>query len=119
MNDTFYSIKRVLDHCVGRDRAMTLAAIADTIGISRREVEKTIETDLERFPFAVVSSACGVFQPTDPQDLNQYLHTLHTRHRRMQVREATVRRKARCTGWVEEAGSFVRAPQATQMELIS
>jgi len=104
-----------LQSCRGRDNARTLAVLAESIGCSRREVEQCIEHNLGQFPWPIVTGANGVYIPTQAQDLNAYIHQLHSRHRRMQLREATVRRKARLAGWPEESGVFRNRP--VQQEL--
>jgi 2'-5' RNA ligase len=103
----------------GRERAITLQALADAAGVPRREVEEVIEHRLAEFPFVLVAGAAGYFIPNRPDDINAYLHNLHSRHRRMQLREAVVRRKARAHGWPEEQGRFVAPPAVLQQELFA
>jgi hypothetical protein len=115
--DPFESILRALARATGPERAITLADLATAAGVSRREAEATIQERLADFPWPLVSGSVGVYQPTDPDDLNRYLSSLHRRHRAMQAREATVRRKARAAGWREEAGRFAHPP--AQLELFA
>jgi hypothetical protein len=117
--DTFTRLCRELVGCRGRGRAVTLAELADRIGASRRDVEQIIEHRLVDFPWPIVAGSKGVFIPAEASDLNQYLHNLHSRHRRMQIREATVRRKARIAGWPEQSGQFTNPIRATQQELFA
>ena len=114
---TFDQIARILTAHRGRNSAITLAYLADLVGTSRREVEQVIEQNLANFPWPIVAGANGVYIPTEAQDLNAYIHQLHSRHRRMQLREATVRRKARLAGWPEESGLFRNRP--VQQELFA
>jgi len=115
----FAQLKRILATARGRDSAITLQDLAHRAGASRREVEAVIEQRLLDFPWPLVAGARGVHIPTDAEDINRYVHSLHTRHRRMQIREATVRRKARAAGFPEEAGRFVNPSRATHMELFA
>lgn len=101
----------------GKEHAITLQALADAVGASKRDVEEVIEHRLTEFPWPLVAGSSGVYIPTDAGDINRYLRSLHTRHRRMQIREATVRRKARAAGWPEEEGHFVNPPEVVQQEL--
>lgn len=117
MMDIYSQLCQQLQGCRGRDQAKTLAVLADAIGCSRREVEQCIEHNLGEFPWPIVAGANGMFIPVDADDLNAYIHQLHSRHRRMQLREATVRRKARQAGWPEVAGKFIERPNYKQQEL--
>ena len=113
----FDAVCRILVRCRGEKNALTLAQIAAQVNASRREVEDTIEHNLASLPFLLVAGAKGIYIPTSAADIERYLHSLHSRHRRMQLREAIVRRKARAAGFPEEAGHFVNPPQALQQEL--
>jgi len=114
----FQALSEILAGARGPDRAITLQQLADRAVASRRDVELCIESCLARFPFVLVAGGDGYYIPTNADDINRYLHSLHSRHRRMQIREATVRRKARAHGWPEEAaGRFVNPPHAAQQEL--
>jgi len=113
------ALRRRLAVAVGRERAVTLQALAEELGVSRREVELCIEDHLDRFPFVLVAGGCGVYRAAEAGDINAYLHSLHSRHRRMQIREATVRRKARASGWPEESGRFVDPVSMVQQELFA
>lgn len=115
----FEALRRRLALAVGRDHAVTLQALADELQTSRREVELCIEDHLDRFPFVIVAAGCGVYRAAAADDINAYLHNLHSRHRRMQIREATVRRKARASGWPEEAGRFIDPVSMVQQELFA
>jgi alkylated DNA nucleotide flippase Atl1 len=117
--DTFSEICRRLTICRGRQSAITLADLASLIGCARREVEQVIEQRLSDFPWPIVSGATGLYIPQEADDINQYLHALHSRHRRMQLREATVRRKARLAGYPEAAGQFLDRQRIQQQELFA
>jgi hypothetical protein len=120
MSDTLFdSISRLLSSARGQQNAVTLAQIAEQLSASRRDVEATIEHNLTRFPYVLVAGAGGYYIPIEADDINRYLHNLHSRHRRMQLREAVVRHKARAAGWLEESGRFVRPAQLGQQELFS
>ena len=115
----------ILDHATrllaparGRQKAVKLDELALRLGISRREAEMLMEQNLQSFPFVLVAGPTGYYQPATAEDLNTYLRSLHSRHRKMQIREATVRRKARLSGWREEpTGRFANPPR--QLELIA
>ena len=108
---------QILKEAIGPEKAITLDRVAALMGSSRRVVEQLIEDRLSDLPFTVVAGGGGYYRPTTSQHLNAYLHNLHSRHRRMQLREATVRRKARLDGWLEEGGRFVSTP--VQQELFT
>jgi hypothetical protein len=112
---------RIRDHlalAVGRAQAVTLERLAALCSMPRREVEAIIEERLLDFPWPIVSSSDGLFRPTRAEEINAYLSSLHSRHRRMQIREATVRRKARAGGWPFD-GSRFSDPPAGQGELFA
>jgi len=113
--DTFSKVCRELQSCRGKARAVTLATLSERVGCSRREVEQIIEQQLCAFPWPIVAGATGLYIPTEPDDLNAHIHNLHSRHRRMQIREATVRRKARLAGWPEESGRFHNRPRQQEL----
>ena len=115
--NTFDQITRILSSHRGKASAIKLADIADQVGTIRRDVETLIEEHLSEFPWPIVSGASGLFIPQDAGEINSYLHSLHSRHRKMQLREATVRRKARLAGYPEESGKFRNRP--IQQELFS
>lgn len=108
-----------LRDAVGPDRAITLQALADRLCLQRREVEELIEHHLPDLPFVIVAGTSGLYQPAAAADINAYLTNLHNRHRRMQLREETVRRKARAAGWPEENGRFVNPTKLEQAELFA
>ena len=108
------SVKRILARCWGPTNALTLAAIAEQVTASRRDVEATIEHNLDAFPFPLVSGAAGIYIPTNADCINRYLHSLHSRHRRMQIREETTRRKAKACGWKEQDGKFINPAAGVQ-----
>ena len=108
----FRPLMRLLSVARGKGNAITLQDLADHLDVPRREVEQTIEQRLLDFPWPLVAGSKGVYIPTAAEEINRYLHSLHTRHRRMQIREATVRRKAKAAGYPEENGEFVNPPQA-------
>jgi hypothetical protein len=119
MEALFHRVRSILSAARGKDSAVPLAVLADQCCVSRREIEQVIEQRLEEFPFLLVAGAGGYFRPQTADDLNQYLHNLHSRHRRMQIREQTVRRKAISAGWIDAAGRFISPPQNPQMELFA
>ena len=112
----YHAVAHLLADCKGKSRAMTLATIADHVGTSRREVEATIEHNLSRFPFVIVSCSKGLFIPTGEDDLNRYLVSLHKRHHRMQLREETTKHKARLHGFCEQGERFIKQAKATQQD---
>jgi hypothetical protein len=117
--DTLDNICNVLTNCRGKQSAITLADLAARVQTSRRDVEQTIEQHLSDFPWPIVAGANGIYIPQEAADINQYLHALHSRHRRMQLREATVRRKARMAGYPESNGCFINPRKAQQQELFT
>jgi hypothetical protein len=109
---------RVLVCCRGAQHARTLDQLTVDAGIpNRRATEQLIEEHLDSFPWPLVAGSTGYYIPTDADDLNRYLHNLHSRHRRMQQREHTVRRKAMAFGWIEECGRFINPATCQQQEL--
>jgi len=113
----YHDLERQLAGCRGVELALTLDALAERVSADRRSVEQVIEHNLSRFPFVLVSGAKGYWIPTAADEINRYLHSLHTRHRRMQIREETVRMKASAHGWPLENGVFVNRP--VQQELFA
>ncbi len=117
-HDAFHRICNRLSQARSRDRAVTLAALAADAGISRREAEQIIEERLADIPFCLVAGPTGYYRPTSADDINAYVRSLHRRHRRMQIREATIRRKVRAHGWpTDQAGRFLDPPKVAQLEL--
>lgn len=100
----------ILAGAVGERRAVTIQAMADRAGLSRREVEQALEVHLSDFPFPLVSGSAGYWQPTTPDQINHYRHSLTSRLRALARRMDTVAAKARAAGWKEEGGRFTAAP---------
>jgi len=117
MNISAPIITAALSQALGPDRACTIAALCEQCACGRREMEQFLEDNLEKFPFVVVAGGRGYYRPVEAQQINSYLRNLHSRHRRMQIREATVRRRARLDGWSEQPTGFFEA-EAKQLELI-
>ena len=110
------TIRIALESAMGPECAITLDSMAVRMGLKRRIVEQIMEDHISDLPFAVVAGSRGYFRPTDASQINAYLHNLHSRHRRMQLRESTVRRKARRDGWILEGVRFVNSP--SQLSLL-
>ena len=118
MPDEFHAAVAVLAKAVGPHLAVTLDELTVRAGLpNRRAAEQLIERRLADFPFTLVAGAGGYYIPTSADDVNRYAHSLHSRHRRMQLREATVRRKARAAGFVELPDGRFANPPAQQTEL--
>jgi hypothetical protein len=79
--------------------ALTIERLALIAGVGRREMEQLIEDRIGDLPFLVVAGGRGYYRPTEAKQINGYLSNLHSRHRRLQVREQRVRRRARLDGW--------------------
>lgn len=107
----FEALIRLLASARGPDRAVTLDALTAAIGTpSRRLTEQLIQQRLQSFPFVLVAGARGYHIPTAAEQINRYVHSLHTRHREMQLREQTVIRKAKAAGYPFDGGAFVDPP---------
>ena len=113
----FRLVCAALHWCVGPDKAITLDQLAGRVKANRRNVEQCIEHNLNRFDFLLVADGHGYYQPTEGEQIDRYVHNLHSRHRRMQVREETTRAKALTKGWIEENGHFRRPHKTQQQEL--
>jgi hypothetical protein len=118
IDEQFQAIVRALAQARGADKAITLASIAERLQTARRTVESIIEEKLADFPFLIVSGSSGYYIPTSASDINRYVHSLHSRHRRMQLREQTVIHKAKAQGWPYDGKSFSQPP-AIQQELFA
>jgi len=113
----FEPVNRILAAAVGRRQAVPIAELVERAGIpSRRLAERLLELCLDRFPFLLVAGPRGYFRPTSADDINAYLHGLHSRHDRLAQRERTVRRRARLEGWPQRDAAFYDPP-TTQPDL--
>jgi len=107
----FEAVCRLLSTCRGRDRAITIEAITERIGIHHRRVtEDLLETRLQDFPFLLIAGPRGYYIPTTAKDVNTYVHSLHSRHSKLQLRENTVQTKAVAAGFRKEGDVFVDPP---------
>jgi hypothetical protein len=88
-----------LSAAIGPEKAIPIDRLALSAGVCRREMEMTLEASIGDIPFCLVAGPRGFFRPTEAEQINAYLRTLHSRHRRLQVRENRVRRRARLDGW--------------------
>ena len=115
----FQALRELLAKAVGPGVAMTLDELTVRAGLpSRRVTEQVMEQRLSDFPFVLVAGGQGYWIPTAADQINAYLHNLHSRHRRMQLREATVRRKARVAGWpLRQDGARFEERPGVQLEL--
>ena len=107
----------ILAEAVGERRAVTIQVMAERAGLARREVEQALEVHLADFPFPLVSGSPGYWQPTTPDQINHYRHSLTSRLRALTRRMDTVAAKARSAGWTEEGGRFVSAPRQTLLPI--
>jgi hypothetical protein len=78
----------------GARQAITIAAIAERLGLSRRSAETFLEIHLADLPFCVVSGATGYYRPAGADDINHYRAALHSRIRCLALRSKTVARAA-------------------------
>lgn len=109
----------ILSCCIGPEMAITLDELAVRIGMSRRETEQAIKAGLRSLPFVLVSGSEGLYRPTSSDQINAYIHNLHSRHHEMAEREDTVRFKARASGWREDAnGRFMEPAKDDQLTLL-
>jgi len=107
----FPDVKRLLEPRIGKEKAITIADITETVGIhDRRITEHLLETRLRSFGFLLVAGAHGYYRPTEAKEINTYRGSLHQRHRKMQRREETVVHMARIEGWPEQGEDFVNPP---------
>ena len=112
----FTPICRLLASCKGEEQALTLQEIADFLHVpERRTVEQTIESNLDRFPWPLVSSSAGYFIPTTADEINRYLTSLRSRAVKIFMRARTVRIRAVAFGWHREGRSFVNPPRQLDM----
>ena len=105
----------ILNSRKGEANAITLQAIADTLGLSRRDVEHVIEFNLDSIPFPVCSCSSGLFRPAQAEELNHYLATLRSRSGALARRIQTTEVKARLEGWTLEAGQYTGQPLQQQL----
>jgi len=109
----FEAVCRILSDCRGAENAITLDVLTFQAGLPHRRItEQLIEQRLGDFPFILVAGGAGYYIPTDADEINRYVHNLHSRHRRMQLREQTVIRKARAAGYIYDGDRFANPPSA-------
>jgi len=107
----------ILATCRRQANAITLDDLTVRAGIPHRRItEQLIETHLQDFPFVLVAGTPGYYIPTEADEINRYVHNLHSRHRRMQLREQTVIRKAKAAGYIYDGDRFSNPP-SVQAEL--
>jgi len=114
--NTFERASQILSASVGEQKAVTINSLAALLGISRRETESLLETKIDAFPFPLVSGASGYYIPTDADDLNHYLASLHSRASKIFKRFARVRDHAIALGY-RRSGKRLANPAGPQMEL--
>jgi hypothetical protein len=107
----FPAIRELLRNAYGQARALTLDQLTEAVcAPCRRITEQTIEAHLSEFGFALVAGCHGYWRPMKADELNQYVSSLHSRHRRMQLREQTIIRLALQEGFTLDGELFVDAP---------
>jgi hypothetical protein len=97
--DPWATIVTLLEDAAGPDHAVTIAFLAQVLGVPRRTIETLIETNLHTLPFCIVSGAAGLYRPTSPEDVNRYLQSLQSRIKCLAIRSRTVRTLARADGY--------------------
>lgn len=83
----------------GRDRAVTIGSIAETAKISRRTVEKAVET-LRAEGQPICSGSSGVYLSSDPAELREQYQSLRRRYIRQAVNARVLLRTAK---WYEKS----------------
>lgn len=103
------AVIRVLQGCVGRERAKPLAQIAAEAGIGdRRLVEALIELSLAELPWPLVSGDKGMWIPQEEADLTRYYASLRSRIFKMFRRLRVLQRKAALAGFARQGMCFRR-----------
>jgi len=128
--DDFRRIQEILRPRIGKHRAITIEQIAIELGYvrgttpaggriaNRRPVEKVLETRLGDFEFMVVSSsACGIWRPAGPEDLNECLGEVRRRHRSLAIRDETWVSQGRRQGWHYDGSRFSVRPSQPELGL--
>jgi hypothetical protein len=118
--DAFEQLCRLLVSSVGPDRALTIDAITERLGLAcRRETEALIQEGLPEIPFLVVADSHGYYRPATAAQVNAYRHSLRRRHGPLVRREQITERKALAAGYVLQGDDFVEPMNNPQLELIS
>jgi hypothetical protein len=113
LETAFDEIARLLSGARGRANAVTIAELTARAGLAdRRTTEQILEERFNDFPFVLVAGAPGYWIPVagEAGEINRYRHSLHSRHRRLQVREQTLICKAMASGFRIEGERFVDPP---------
>jgi hypothetical protein len=101
----------------GASRAVTIAALAESLALPRREVENLLQVGRPSLPFPVVAGAQGVYVATTAADLNHEIQSRTSRIRNISMGLQATIRKAKSAGFRYECGRFVDAPR--QQDLIN
>lgn len=105
------SVSRLLATAIGPARALTIAEIQEQAAIaSRREVELLLEHAWDRFPFVLVSGAEGIWQPSEPEQIDRFLDAQRGRAVKDFLKARRTLRKALAHGWEREGRHFVKPP---------
>ncbi len=91
----------------GAHQAITIAAIAERLGLSRRSAETFLEIHLADLPFCVVSGATGYYRPAGADDINHYRAALHSRIRCLAIRSRTVAQAAAAERYPRQGRLFL------------
>lgn len=109
--EEFLAVMKLLWSARGELNAITLDDIVTRAGLpNRRTAEYVMEQRLQDFPYPLVASARGYYQPTTADDINRYTRSLRGRAVKCFLRVRTVRRKAIAAGWRREGSAFARPP---------
>ena len=108
----FIAVCRLLDPCIGEDRAITLDDITLRAELpNRRTTEEIMEHRLKDFPYPLVASSAGYFRPIKAEHINSYLHgSLTSRMVKLHRRRKTVIQKCLAAGFLRIGKHFVDRP---------
>lgn len=105
----------------GESKAITLANIAQRLGVSRRKVESLIEANYSEMPWPICSGAKGMFIPVSVDELNHYDNSLRSRIKCIAGRRRSLIAVAIRAGWVRDSAGrksrFVDNPAQLHLDL--
>ena len=113
----FEAAVTALSNHVGKAHAITLCALAERIGVSRRRAEQLLQIYADDLPFVVCGGSSGMYLAASPEDLNHERNSRMSRIRNIAIGWRSRRRKAEALGWRQERGRFVSAPRQLSLAL--
>lgn len=120
--DDFRALVRVLDRCLGKDRALPSRRLAELAGITgadpSRRIRKLIEIHRTDFPWPIHGdTARGYYRIATAEEMNHLTADIESRLRCLFTLRRTVRRQALAQGWRQHPDGTWSAPPPTRTRL--